>query len=742
MASKLTSFEEARAHYTRMFGRDTTQQIYHQRILNLLGVDWMTNPIAMFYREVTQRQKQWWERDTSDSDRTVQLNLIHQIIEDRRAYMGAARSLRVPLPSGLYPDTAEDDDGLEDDTGGIVTAQEYASELEHGAYHLMREWGMVRQWSSIGWYTFVLGQGVGVSWFSKERGIPVHKVRSPMGFYADPDMDDETRLERACLVQTYTGISVAAKYPKFAEQLEEIPRVDVIDYYDKTTRMKFCLQIGEPLMVTSNPFGFVPVYIYPGILMPNSTYGASVMQLAIPVYNEIQRLYSMEAELLLQQVRAPTQIKDPINVPEGWIWGDDAVVEVGPQGGISKVPLTVVDFQMLGNRIQDMRQSLDDILDFPSISRGNSEGEWTTGKGTQALLQPNQQRASITIDVHNEIFTRVIQDALLIWRKLGKPGPIFGKTIRGHFSQNFNPKDINPKWVRCEAYLDSSPFVDRSARSNENLQMLRGKPQGMSQGTFLAQNPDIDDPEEEMKRMREEEMADAKQQAQITTMMVAAQQPPQPQGPPPDQSGGPGGPSLPGAPPGASGPPLPPPPGGGPAANTSGPAAAGPAMPGGPGGTTGAVPAPSGPPAPDESLNAICTIFRSIKKIKGQVYLCGFAAQGDLSKGIEIYLTDPNDKATIVNFFDSDPKLKQISDDEGLIFHPDPPTGDVIEVTPGTTDNTPTQLNAGPAAETPGPAGGGPAEADQQSALNFKMQNMLSGQGSEPQMPGAGPGGM
>ena len=85
-------------------------------------------------------------------------------------------------------------------------------------------------------------------------------------------------------------------------------------------------------------------------------------------------------------------------------------------------------------------------------------------------------------------------------------------------------------------------------------------------------------------------------------------------------------------------------------------------------------------------LHALAEAFRNIKKIKGQVFLCGLAASGDISAGIiEVYLTDPSDKATINNAWANDPDLKQLHADGALHFYDVPPkSGDALEVTPGT----------------------------------------------------------
>ena len=623
--------------YHQLEGRDSALQSTYTQILNDLGLD-VSNPSYTFYQIAQERTRQWWEDETDDRSMTVVINLLHQIIEEQRTYLGTMRSVRCPLPLGLFPDEDQ--------------AQAYADKLERAVLHLWREWHMARQYSIMGWHATILGQAIGTLSWSDERTIPLFRVRSPRGFYAIPSVDDETRLAQAIFAVEVTGDILAREYPQQCGTLGPSDTVKVVDYYSPTQRTRVAEGIDTPLIDADNTIGRTPVYIFPGILV-DGIYGASAVPLAIPIHRELQRLYSIEAELLADAVNAPTVINQPESVPEGWYWGKKAVIEVGPQGKVGKPQLDVVDHGLLDRRIQDMRRSLDEVMDFASIARGDFAGSIVTGRGVNSLLSPNAQRMQIRMDTMNEVMGNAMEDALLLWQQKGKPTTAYGEIRGSKFSLPIDPrKDINPSWCKVQVYVDSANYIDRQAATVNNLQKLRGQPQAMSLRRFLEVDPECEDVEAEIAQINKERNELMQQQMQAMQMAQAQQQPMQEQTNYAAQRGG----AIPGEAPPTAGPQAPP--------TTETP-----------------------PTGGNDVLDALKAHFASIKKLHGAVYLCGLSAQGDLSAGLEIYLTDPTDKQTIINAFRGDPLLAQIPGNGDLVFR-DKPSPNMVQV-------------AGPSAPTP-----------------------------------------
>jgi len=642
--------------YHQLEGRDSALQSTYLQILDDLGLD-VGNPSYTFYKIAQERTQQWWEDKTDDRSMTVVINLLHQIIEEQRTYLGTMRSARCPTPFDLFPD--ED------------TAQVYADKLERGILHLWREWHMARQYSLMGWHATILGQAIGTLSWSDERTIPVFRIRSPRGFYAVPSVDDETRLAQAIFAVEVTGDILAREYPQQCGTLGPSDTVKVIDYYSPTQRTRVAEGIDTPLIDADNTIGRTPVYIFPGILV-DGIYGASAVPLAIPIHRELQRLYSIEAELLADAVNAPTVISDPENVPAGWYWGKKAVIEVGPQGKVGKPQLDIVDHGLLDRRIQDMHRSLDEVMDFASIARGDFAGSTVTGKGVNSLLSPNAQRMQIRMDTMNEVMSNTMEDALLLWQKKGRATTAYGEIRGSKFSVPLNPKtDINPAWCKVQVYVDSANYIDRQAATINNLQKMRGQPSGMSQRRFLQIDPECEDVEAEIAQMKRERLGMLQEDIQAKQALQAQQQPllMQEQTNYAAERGG----AI---------------PGGTPATPAAAPPS--PVVPEA-GGSSGGVPGPTTPPpaAENEVLTALKEHFASIKKLHGAVYLCGLSAQGDITGGLEIYCEDPTDKQTIINSFRGDPLLAQIPAHDDLIFR-DTPAQTMIQVAGPSGPSTPT----------------------------------------------------
>jgi len=700
--------------YERLSARDSSYQQSIDSIYEALGLD-TTSPAYTFYREVTERKRFYWEKTGASQDRAVIINLLHTIVEDQRTYLGVQRSVRCPLPLGLYPDaepTPLPAEGLppempaapiipEVNAGEMMTAQSYADFIEKGTIHLWREWDMARKYSLIGWFCAVPGNAIGVLHWSDERNIPVFTVRSPKNAFVEVSPDDDTEVIQAVFMQEMRGTALALEYPECAGLTDD--KVKVYDYYDRSQRLRVVEGVEQPVIQAKNPIEKVPVFIFPGILMPGFL-GASAMSLAIPIHNEIQRLYSLEAEVLLDAVRAPTIVVEGEKVPEGWFWGEDAVIEVGQGGGVMKAKLDNIDHNLFFHRIEEMKGNLDSVLDFSKLARGDTgDANILTGKGTNAVMRAPAMRMEIRLQTLNNVMERVMQVAFLMWFAKGKKGktqPIYGKVSGSNFSVAFDPKSINPSWCRPTVYVDSAAFIDRSAAITSRLQKAGGDEPKMSTQRFLELDDDIDDVGVEMARLKKEREERLAWQVEAAKRMQEAMQPPAP------PAGAQSPITLPPEGGGAAGPAEAPPQGGGEAPV----APEGPMEPG--------VGAPGSPPPEDQqALEALATHFRGIKNIHGRVYLVGRTASGQYPP-IEVYPTDKTDKATILNSFMGD-EMEQIVQEQAIKWYENRPTGQMLDVTPGTEGLTPEpgaeepepQLEPGDVEELPVEPGAGPEAA-------------------------------
>jgi len=658
--------------------KSTPLQGTYFEILRAMGLD-ISNPDFTFYNLPLKRELQPWEIPTDDSDYTVMVHRLHQIVEDQRTVLGAERSVQCLPPVGLFTDDPPSADPENPALTAEDKAQEYADMLERACLHLWREWQMVDRYSLMGYLATLLGEAVGVLFWSDKRNMPIFQVRSPVGFYPQASVDDPARLTAAIFEQVITGAALYDEYPdRVPDSIRAQQRVYVYDYYDEHERIRVARDLEEPLLQVPNPLGRVPVYIFPGILVPGIR-GASAMQLAIPSHNEMQRLYALEAYCIDKAVHAPIIINDAQNVPENPVWGPNSIWTVGPQGKVGVANFNAVDMQLLDRRISDFKESVNSALDFSPIAGGDTEGTQMTGKGVTAVLNPKAARQQIRVASMNCRMELVMEDAFRMWKLKAtgrKPVAASGFQRGSQFSVQINPRDFKDDWLKVRVFIDSAAFVDRQAAMVGNLQKLRGQPQAMSLRRFLELDPDCPDVAREMAQIAKER--DDAMKAQIAAM--------QPQGPvqlqaqsevsqSPEQTMYA---SERGAPVGSGGP-------------QTGPASPAPSatLPGAGTNPGGGSPTGQSGPTPNDNqatLEALAEAFRNIKKIKGQVFLCGLAATGDISAGIiEVYLTDPADKATINNAWANDPDLKQLHADGALHFYDVPPkSGDALEVTPGT----------------------------------------------------------
>jgi hypothetical protein len=667
----------------------------YEAIARALGRETMESERFAYITAPTTREHAPWERADDDTDLLVNIPFLHQIIEDQRTVLGAMRSHRVPLP---IPSNTE--------------AQLYSDKLERGIAHLWRMWQMPVFLSEAAWYAVCFGTGIGVLRWDKGEKVPMPTVRSPENFIAQADPEDSTRVQIGIFIQKTLGRMLNLQYADKKLDLAPDQEYEVIDYYDKDMRYRCIEGVEENIIEAKNPLDTVPIYMFRSIAIPNSLFGASNLTKTIPIQDELNRLYSKQAEYLDDVMNAPTFIKDPDEVPANFTWNKHAVVTMGPQGAIGKAPIASIDPRVFEYRMEDMKHNLDNAMDFSNLSRGEYHQE-VSGKGVVALKSGTQQRMMMRLQTFDPQIERMTEDALMLWKKKGKAGGIYGSKGGSMFTDLFDPKaDIDPNWLHVYVYLDSSAYIDRQAAQVTNLQKARGNPPLMSTRRFLELDPDCDDVEAEMQRIKDEVL----EMAQIQAQAMMAQQPQMP----PDQqalSAEKGGAVEGAAPPEGipgSAPPAP--------------------VPGEPG------PPPGAEPGGEEDVTpAVADVFRSASKVKGEVWLVGEYLEGGISADefadgyIDLYISDPLDKATLLNFLKST-ELAGAVQQQRLVFHEDREFLEAhprLNVSPGTSGY---EIEGGEMEEMPEeemPMGMEPEEMNPMAAMGGGMP----GGGMPPGMP-------
>lgn len=612
----------------------------YQALARSLGRETIESERFAYITPATTREHAPWERADDDTDLLVHIPFLHQIIEDQRTVLGAMRSYRVPLPEP-----------------GDREAQKYSDRLERGVAHMWRVWKMPVFLSEAAWYAVVFGTGVGVLRWDRKDKIPMPSIRSPENFLAQPDPDDTTRVQIGVFTRKTLGRMLNYTYRDLNLDLDPDEEYEEIDYYDNEYRCRCIKDYGKFIIEpVKNPLDHTPIYLFKSVDIPGSLFGASNLTRTIPIQNEIDRLYSRQAEYLDIVMNAPTFIKDPDEVPPNFTWNKNAVVTMGPQGAIGKAPLASIDPRMFEYRMEDMKHNLDNAMDFSAIARGEYHSQ-ISGKGVSALKSGTQQRMMMRLQTFDPEIERMTEDGLLLWQKSGgrKAVTVYGKSNGSVFSEQFSPRDdINKDWVHVYVYLDSAAYIDRQAAQVTNLQKVRGAPQTMSVRRFLELDPDCDDVEAEMQRIQQEQMEFLQMQQQAAMGMQGGM-----------------GTAAPGAAEEAY------------AAERGG--AVGEAAPtGGPEGvTSGPMPSASpeappmmGPGEEEDVLPAVADLFRSVPKIRGEVWMVGDYLEGGLTADefaegfIDLYVSDALDKATILNFVRKT-NLAAAAEQQRLVFHED-----------------------------------------------------------------------
>ncbi len=587
----------------------------------------------------------YYDDDKQQKIRIV-VNILNPMVEAKRGLIGKMVDTRVPV-SGIDPETQR----LAD-----------ANELRIRA--IWRESKMKRLLGDMGWYLPIHGDCVGFVDLDLDKKKATIGVRSGRGFYAVPKDFRCIEIAEACFVATYSGLHAAALFDR--PELEDVTNVTVYEYWNEEQHSYITEAWKGFLINNENKFApHVPLSVIPNKSIPGSLRGDDDVSAGIELVKEYNRRYAIETEAIVRTLFAPWIVKNPLQVPKEISLDPYSVIPVGEGGDVKPAQPAQIPWQWMKGK-EELRGLINTVTGTPSALTGEMDSQTVTAKAFNASLGP----LNASMEVRNVYQHDAIEHLTML--ALKAQCEIFGDDVHKTFAMSRDgvPFALEYRGKEIEGYYENEVFIPGSSfvdEQTEFMQVQAALNQGrMSKRSAMRYDPRIQNIEDELAQIDAEKLHEAQIMAQAQAIMAAAsQQPPmQPTGgapggaPPPDaaaaesemyaaERGG-----APAAPPTA-------PPGG----------LAQPAAPGGGAPIESPASPLGGPPAEPEILEsdpsvlspvtrAVIDEFRDVYGIPSSntVYLAGPVLQGNLSGpgSCEVYLSDMNDKATIVNHMKKD----------------------------------------------------------------------------------------
>jgi hypothetical protein len=535
---------------------------------------------------------------------SIVVNYCRNVVEAKRALIGGEFSIRVPRPPSADPVDPDVMKTLE--------------KLERVLLGWWQESNVGRRMLEVGYYNALLGTAIGVVWPNVEKERPTFQVRSPRGFYPLPKDADGYELG-AC-------IFYAQYYGKQAEKMFKIPFTDdtvkIWQYMDESQIRTVDAYGRDVKPIITHEWGFVPVVCIPNIGIPGSPFGESDLENIIEIQKEINYRITLKNELVEHMLQQPIVIDNPDSFPDDAPMGPNDVITTtgGKAYRLAPVQIPWDYFKDIDTMVGFLRESSDtpaSLSSDPSAFSGT-----VTGRGFTALTSPVQGR--VDIRVLNTIFPAVER---MNWMGLKMAEKWPGEhTVHGYmkkssayanpipYAETYDIKEFGG-WYENTVYRQNGSFYDNESSF---IQLLQGvQNELISPETAMLYIPGVDDVPAEIARIdaarekRVQAAVAAQQVAQSPTTAVASmaeqgrtnyglQQGYMGKTPPMQAPGG-----------------LP-------------------------------LPKPGTPPAVDV-VSQLVDLIREVQNVKGSVYLVGGAVMGDVSKGVELAITDPLDKQTILN---------------------------------------------------------------------------------------------
>ena len=576
----------------------------------------------------------YYDDEKSQKLRIV-VNILKPMAEAKRGLIGKMVDVRVPV-SGIDPATM----ALAD-----------ANEMRIRA--IWRESKMKRLLGDMGFYLPIHGDCVGFVDLDLDKKNAHIGVRSGRYFYAVPIDFRCIDIAEACFTAEYSGLHAAALFNR--PDLESIANVKVYEYWCEEQHCYLTVHAKGFLINNENKFApHIPLSVLPNIAVPGSLFGDDDISAGIELVKEYNRRYAIETEAIVRTLFAPWIVKNPLQVPKEISLDPYSVIPVGEGGDVKPAQPAQIPWQWMKGK-EELRSLINTVTGTPSALTGEMDSQIVTAKAFNASLGP--------MNAQMEVRNAYIHDGIehLTMLALKAQCEIFGDDLHKTFAMSRDgvPYGLEYYGKEIEGYYENEVFIPGSSfvdEQTEFMQVQAALNQGrMSKRTAMRYDPRIQNIEDELAQMDLEKLHDAQIMAQAQAIMSAP--PTQPTGGPPGlpPAGGAGGDAEAemyaaerGGPPG--GPAPPPSPLGGDATSASGqppspgedlgsPQAGAPEMVGG-SGVLSAV------------TKAVIDEFRDVESVPSgnHILLAGPVLSGKLGPGsCEVYLSDMNDKATIVN---------------------------------------------------------------------------------------------
>lgn len=570
---------------------------------------------------------------------TIVVNFLKQVVEAKRAFIGIIPNLRVPT-FDMDPKTVELCEKLERVIWGGI-------------------WGpsnIGRRMGDAGFYQSLLGTAVGCIWPDFEIKRPKIVIRSPRGFYCVPEDEDGIVLSEAMFLSEVPGMQAAARFAD--KKLADQKTVKVVEYWDKETRTIIAGEKIVPGKSFSHGLGFVPILTMPNIGIPGSPFGDSDIESGIELQKEINYRHTLEAEILEQMIIQPMVLEGAENFPEDMTLTPDTILTVAQGGKGYRMPALQVPYQWI-QLTQQLEQLMDRVVDAPSALRSEFQGSVLTGKGFSSMMGPMQARMELRHQYVYPALEKLTQMGLQMWEKMwgSEEHIVSGNYNKTRFAEKFRFEEFGD-YFEVEVFLDSSAYFDQQSRFVMSLQGIQNRV--ISKLTAMQYNPMVRDVSREAEQIRKEQTEDVQfaQQAQMIAQSPTTVNPPMGE-------------------PGKTAYSL--------ERGYMGETPPAPAQGGLEQIATPAVPsAPTAIPGLEDKgepglLDDVVNLFSAIPNIKGRVWLVGAVLDGDVSKGIHVYVSAAVDKQTILNFI-----AKMVPAIHGKVsFTVGVPQEESVEVTPG-----------------------------------------------------------
>lgn len=606
--------------------RDAARHARYEEIMDAIGGDYESRRLDGLW----QTYEAWTHKKRSESDRRLyefHLNIFPSIIDAKRGLLGTVPSISCPAQE----DTDE--------------SRALAEKLEDVLLAFWEFSHIGKRMNQLGFWNPALGSTIGVVWPDEKNRRPKLLFKSPYGFYPVVRDIDGYDLAQGLFVTEYRGKEADAMYPGF--DFDTCDKVEFVEYYDAED----ILTIGNETVVKEiKAPGFVPIVIIPNISFGEGPWGDSDIEWAIPIQEELNYRMTLENAILEETIMQPVAVENGDSLPDDINMGPRDIIPVLPGGKVYRVSPVTVPYQYLQAK-ESLFKLLDRVLDAPDVLRSQFDGSVLTGRGVSSLMGPLQSRLAMR---GNEIYPAMAElnkMAMRMWAKRWTGNhTVYHQEKGATITRSFTPKEFGG-WYENVVYVDVASYYDAQSRFITILQAVQNRL--MSRKTAMKFIPGVENAIEESLAIDSElkkDMALAQgsqnfAEANVQPNMMAQ---------------------------GATN------------ANLSK-------------GYSGETPPmePIGGFEPKQSaaelgaqtesegengfLSLVAEVFTTIRKLKGRVWLAGYivmdpnySPQSENWNGIEVYVENPQDKATISNALGNEfPELHG-----NLIFHVGQPSSD------------------------------------------------------------------